>query len=468
MTNSTRKKQTPHKPRAPGKPTRRQGPKKREAAKRAAAKRAEGSDTTASPAARSPGSSEQPLSPDGNRGMCQVILDKPAAHPNIFRKRIREIRGTPQVGDWVAAYHTDNDNQQPELFGYGLYNSKSEIAIRLVRWSPELPDDSFWDSLLDRALELRTDTMKLDAVTNGYRVLHAEADGTPGLVVERYDDCLSAEVSSIAMAQRAQALVERLATKLGTQHWLIRPSPHLLSQEGFDFQRRASADWPSRIMIHEHGVAFQVHLDDDRKTEFLCDQRENRKKLSEMCHGKTVLDVCCSTGGFSVLAAKLGEAAEVTGVDFEAAPLEIAKRNAAINGVRAKFKQADPFAYMRDMLREGKQFEIVVLDPPKLIRSSRELEEGSRKHFDLNRLAMQLVKPGGMMLTCTRSGLLQEHDFTRIVRAAARAASRASEFNPNPEPRPMQILARSGAAVCHPVSANCPETEYLKAMWLRM
>jgi 23S rRNA (cytosine1962-C5)-methyltransferase len=123
---------------------------------------------------------------------------------------------------------------------------------------------------------------------------------------------------------------------------------------------------------------------------------------------------------------------------------------------------------MRDMLRLGKQFDVVVLDPPKLIRNRAELEEGTHKHFDLNRLAMQLVKPGGIMLTCSCAGLLPEAEFTRLVRSAARSAFRPTDFNPNPTPRHMQILAKSGAAACHPVSANCPETEYLKAMWLRL
>ncbi len=164
---------------------------------------------------------------------------------------------------------------------------------------------------------------------------------------------------------------------------------------------------------------------------------------------------------FSVQAARLGEAAEVTGIDLDENPLATAKQNAALNAVKIKFTQADAFAYMRDMLRSGKQYDVVVLDPPKLIRNRAEIEEGSRKHFDLNRLAMQIVKPGGLMLTCSCAGLLPDSEFTRIVRSACRSAFAES-------PRNMQIIGKAGAAACHPVSANCPETEYLKAMWLRL
>lgn len=408
--------------------------------------------------------------------MPTAILAKPTSHPNLFRKRIRHLQGSPAVGDWVRVFHdTDTTDepqvhgapQAPQLFAYGLYNPKSEIAVRLMRWSTDLPDEPFWDQLLDRAVSLRTQTLQLDAVSTGYRVVHAEADGFPGLAIDRYADCLSAEVFSIAMAPRVEQILEKLAPRLGTRHWLIQPGPHLQSQEGFKFPSRASAQLPSRVAIEEFGTKYEVHFDSGHKTGFFCDQRDNRHQLGRLCRGKSVLDVCCYTGGFSVMAAAQG-ASEVTGVDLDAAPLEIAKRNARINGAQAKFTQADAFAYMRDMLRGQRQFDIVVLDPPKLIRNRGEIDEGTRKHFDLNRLAMQLVKPGGLMLTCSCAGLLPASEFARLVKAAGRSAFRPSEFNPHAQPRAMQILAQAGAAACHPVSANCPETEYFKSLWLRL
>lgn len=409
-----------------------------------------------------------PLCPDPSASLAAVILPKPTNHPTIFRKRIRSIDGEPRAGEWVAVYHEATESGEPELFAYGLFNPKSEVAVRLVRWSNQMPDQNFWDGLIERAVELRTDALRLDAQTNAYRVIHAEADGFPGLVIDRYADCLSAEVFSIAMAPRVEAIVERVAQRLGTQHWLIQPSPHLESQEGFTLASRSSPDLPRQVIVSEQQTQYRVHFGTGHKTGFFCDQRDNRRQLAEFCQGRSVLDVCCYTGGFAVMAARAGGASDVTGIDLDEEPLKFAKQNAALNQVRVKFAQADAFAYMRDMLRSGKQYDVVVLDPPKLIRNRAELEDGTRKHYDLNRLAMQLVRPGGLMLTCSCAGLLHVDEFTRLVRSASRTAFLPSELNPHPVPRQMQILSRTGAAMCHPVSGNCPESEYLKAMWLRL
>lgn len=409
-----------------------------------------------------------PLVADPN-SLPHVVISRRSTHPTVYRKRLVSIEGSPKVGDWVVVSHTDTDYGRPERFAFGVYNPKSEVAIRLVSWSDDAPDENFWDRLLNRAVELRTETLRLPEVTNCFRVVHAEADGIPGIAIDRYGDCLSAEVFSAAMAPRVEEILQRLSQRLKTQHWLISASPFLLSQEGFDLANRSSPDLPAYVTVSEHGTLYRVHFGTGHKTGFFCDQRDNRLRLAELCRDRSVLDVCCYTGGFSIMASKRGGAREVIGVDLDEAPLVTAKQNANINQLRnVKFTQADAFAYMRDMLRLKRQFDIVVLDPPKLIRNRNELEEGTRKHFDLNRLAMQLVKPGGMMLTCSCAGLLQEADFVKLVRAAARSAFLPTEFNPEATPREVQILAKCGAASCHPVSANCPETEYLKSLWLRL
>ena len=225
--------------------------------------------------------------------------------------------------------------------------------------------------------------------------------------------------------------------------------------------------------MEEFGTRFKVRFEGGHKTGFFCDQRDNRHKLAQFCEGKSVLDICCYTGGFAIQAMKLGKAKEVIGVDLDEKPLEIAKQNANLNQVRARFVQSDAFNYMRDMINANRQFDVVVLDPPKLIRTRNEIEEGTRKHFDLNRLAMRLVKPGGVLLTCTCAGLLHEREFMNLLCSAARQSGR--EISPAQDgksarhaARPMQILAKSGAAACHPIGGNNPETEYLKAAWLTL
>ena len=421
--------------------------------------------------------------------MAEALVKRAILHPNIFRKRVLRVTGYPKPGDWVAVRAEDepanvntagNDQDRDrygsrqseprngnQIFAYGIYNDRSEVALRLYRWWGALPDDAFWDQLIDRAVELRRDVLKLDSVTNAYRVIHGESDGFPGLVVDRYADCLSAEVFSLGMYQRAPEILAKLAAKLGTQHWLIQPCPQFMQQEGYDAKNISSENLPAAVTVQEYGTKFKIHFGTGHKTGFFCDQRENRKILADLCGGKTVLDLCCYSGGFSIQAAKLGQAAEVTGVDLDQEPLALATKNANMNQVRVRFVQEDAFAFMRDMIRIKRQYDVVVLDPPKLIRTRIELEEGTHKHSDLNRLAMQLVKPGGVMLTCSCAGLLLEETFFNIVRSAAKATGFDENGVPYP-PRTVQIFSRHGAAADHPVVAHCPETEYLKSIWMRV
>ncbi len=412
--------------------------------------------------------SPQPLCPDPTKPLPAVFLKTPTPHQTIFQKRIDHVDPAARPGDWVAVYYGDR-----ELLGYGLFNPRSEIAVRMLRFGDALPDEAFWDELLAQAVALRQDTLNLDEVTNAYRVIHAESDGFPGLVVDRYGDVLSAEAFSLGMFQRAEQILARLAPRLGCKHTIVQTSPQSLPQEGFLADPITSEDFPRQVTIEEFGTRFRVRFEGGHKTGFFCDQRDNRKMLAQFCAGKTVLDLCCYTGGFAVQAKKLGNAAEVIGVDLDEEPLELARENANLNQVRCKFVQADAFAYMRDMLQIKRQFDVVVLDPPKLIRSRAELEEGTRKHFDLNRLAMQLVKPGGMLISCTCAGLLPNDEFARLLVSAARQAGplvtpATATTSARHAARNAQVLFKTGAAADHPVGVQCPETEYLHAVWMRL
>jgi 23S rRNA (cytosine1962-C5)-methyltransferase len=388
-------------------------------------------------------------------------------HPLIYRKRIARVEGA-KPGDLVAVYGPED-----ALLGYGLYNPRSEIGLRMLFSGGELPRETRWRQSLETAVSLRKDLLKLEDTTDACRLVHAEADGLSGLVVDRYGDVLSAEVFSLGMYQRAEAILAQLAALVGTQHTLVRTSPQFLSQEGYDPPPLLSPGLPEQVTIQEYGTRFRVRFAGGHKTGFFCDQRENRRRLAEFCRGRSVLDLCCYTGGFAIQAKKLGGAEEVTAVDLDEEPLRLAKENANLNQVRIRFVQSDVFLYIREMLQQGRQYDVVVLDPPKLIRSRTELEEGTRKHFDLNRLAMRLVRPGGLLLSCSCSGLLQEADFLHLLQSAsyqsgAMIQEATAERSARHASRPMQILARSGAAPDHPVAAGVPETEYLKAVWMRL
>lgn len=412
-------------------------------------------------------SEQRPLAVDPAGKIPAVFVRAATWHPLLYRKRIDRVEDA-RPGDLVAVYAPDD-----LLLGYGLYNPRSEIAVRMVFPGAGLPDEDRWRERLRAAVALRRELLRLDDVTDACRLVHAEGDALSGLVIDRYADVLSAEVFSLGMYQRAQAVLGELAAMLGTRHTLVRPSPQFLSQEGHDPPPLASPGLPEQVAIHEHGTRFRVRFAGGHKTGFFCDQRDNRKRLAEFCAGRTVLDLCCYTGGFAVQAKKLGNAAEVTGVDLDEEPLALARENANLNQVRVRFVQADAFQYMRDMLQQSRQYDVVVLDPPKLIRGRAELEEGTRKHFDLNRLAMRLVRPGGLLLSCSCSGLLQENEFLRLLAAASYQSGEVlseatAERSERRAARPMQILARTGAAADHPVAAGVPESEYLKAVWMRL
>jgi 23S rRNA (cytosine1962-C5)-methyltransferase len=395
------------------------------------------------------------------QSLCKVHLKTPTGHPIVYRKRIDGVEGNPRPGEYVAVLH------EGELQGFGIYNPRSELALRIVRWGAEPPDDAFWDQTLSQALSLRHDLLKIDETTNAYRLIHAEGDAVTGLVADKYDSVVSVEAFSMGMLQRAQAIGEKLCKLVGAKHLRIRPGPHMIAQEGYEGLDYSSEGCPAQVTITEHGVRYKVRFAGSHKTGFFCDQRDNRKRLTAFCKDKNVLDLCCYTGGFSVMAKKLGGAKTVTGVDLDREPLELAKENANLNQVRVDFAQNDAFAYMRDLIRQKRRFDVVVLDPPKLITNRRELEEGSAKHFDLNRLAFQLLAEGGVMLTCSCAGLLSDDEFTRIVLTAARKASYDRKLADPASPLRVQLFEKSGASPDHPTAANCPEASYLKAMWLR-
>lgn len=405
------------------------------------------------------------LAPEPSAPIPAVYLKNRFSGVNVFRKQIGRVEKA-QPGDLVAVYGDRN-----RLLGYGLYNSRSELALRMMWRGQDLPTEEDWQQRLQRAVDLRRDTLKVDGDSDAWRVIHAESDGLPGLVVDKLGDVLSAECFSLGMYRRATALLTRLAPLVGTKHTIVGTSPQFESQEGARPDDLRSDGCPNDVVIQEFGTRFRVRFSGGHKTGFFCDQRENRRRLADFCSGKSVLDLCCYTGGFAVQAKALGNAADVTGVDLDEAPLALAKENANLNQQRIKFVQSDAFNYMRDMLANDRQFDVVVLDPPKLIRSRSEIEAGTKKHFELNRLAMRLVKPGGMLLSCTCAGLLPEQEFIRLLASAAQQAGPVLQpardgRGARHAARTMQIIARTGAAADHPVISSCLETDYLNAAWI--
>lgn len=379
----------------------------------------------------------------------EVAIKSPTRQTAIFRKRIADVSQQARHGDVVRAVLTSG-----ETLGFGMFNPRAEAVLKMLTWQEQLPDAAWWGGQLDRALRLRSE-LKLERYSNASRLVHAEADGLPGIVIDLFDDVLSVETFSLGMFQRGEAIVRELLNRTSARHWMIRPGPNTLQHEGYIHEGFASPKAPQRLTIREHGLQFEVDFSTGHKTGFFCDQRSNRFMLRDFCAGKSVLDLCCYTGGFALNAAAAG-ASEVTAVDLDEQAIDTAKRNGRLNKSKIRFVHADAFAYMRDMQRNGKTFDVVVLDPPKLIIGRDEIEPGQRKYYDFNRLAASLVAPEGLLVTCSCSGLMQSEEFVRTVTAAV------------PFDRQPRMLARTGAAADHPVALNCSETEYLKCLWLRL
>jgi 23S rRNA (cytosine1962-C5)-methyltransferase len=395
---------------------------------------------------------DRPLEPAGE--LPTVSVRAQGNHPFVYRKMVVATVGSlrPADGDLVRVV---DRNQVP--LGFGLWNGRSQIALRLLSGGPAAPGLDFWRERIARAVALRRDVLGLDAITNAYRVVHAEGDGLSGLIVDRFDDVLSAEVFSLGMYQRIGPILGLLAESLGTKHFRAQVDERIALAEDFPGRPVASPELPDRVTIVENGVRFRVRFEGSQKTGFFCDQRENREALTRFCPDRSVLDVCCYGGAFGLYALIKGKARDVTCVDLNEKAIAMARDNANANQVRPSFVHADAFGYMRQMAQNGRSFGVLVLDPPKLIPGRLDIAAGKRKYFDLNVLAMGLVEPGGLLLTCSCSGLLSPEEFLILLRAAGRKAGREA-----------QGLAVTGAAADHPVGLQALEGAYLKAVWLRM
>lgn len=375
----------------------------------------------------------------------------PAVYPNMISAVSRDAA----AGDLI---HVMDKDGQP--FGTGFFNPRAKIPLRVLQHGAEPLTEADLDARLERAVLLRRDALKLDAVTNAYRVVFSDGDGLSGLTVDRYADTLSIEVTTLGVWKRLHRWLPKMRELLGTTQHVIQVDPEVAQIEGMRMADVPEIDdpAPATVRIQEHGIRYQVNFPDGHKTGFFCDQRDNRLRFGQLVAGKRVLDLCCYTGGFALAAKVIGKCEDVTAVDLDEKSIASARKNADINQVRLSLTQSDAFGWGRQMIANGEVWDAVVLDPPKFLFSrepeSEEAKKGRNKYYDLNAVALQLVKPGGLFITCSCSGLLSLEEFEEIV---CRAAHRNK--------RKLQILDRTGAGMDHPVMSNCPDGRYLKVIW---
>ena len=372
-------------------------------------------------------------------------------HPWIFQKMVEKPDPKPKPGTIV-----DIVDREGNFAGRGFYNGHSRISLRVLTMNPdEAVDEAFFARRIGAAIALRREQLKLDAVTDAYRLVHSEGDGLSGLVVDRFANTVVVEYFSAGMFKQRDLIKRVLLEHFPGADLYAFAEDHVQKQESFDCAIPTS---PPPTVIHEHGVQFHAAPGTKHKTGFFADQRDNRKYLASFCEGKRVLDLCCNSGGFGIYARTIGGADEVTGVDLDEEILEIAAKNAYLNKVKVRFVQADIFHWLRDAAaNRAKQFDVVVLDPAKMTRDREQVIPALKKYLDMNKLALGAVKPGGIFLTCSCTGLVSEEQFLDMLRRAAFYANRT-----------VQVLKVTGAGEDHPWQVHVPESRYLKAAFCRV
>lgn len=388
------------------------------------------------------------------RNRAKPVLQR---HPWVFSGAIERVEGDPENGD-IVDVHDFGGN----WLARGYVNQQSQIVVRLLTWQQgEEVDVAFWRRRLERAIAARR-ALAVDPGTTAYRLVHAESDYLPGLIVDRYGDWLVVQCLTLGVERWKDELTGLLADLVGGVRGICeRSDSDMREKEGLE-QRTGplrGEEPPGIVEILENAQRFLVDLCEGHKTGFYLDQRENRARLPGYCAGAEVLDAFAYTGGFSVYAAA-GGAAKITLVDGSAPSLELARRNLALNGLGGpdiEYIEGNVFNILRDCRAQNRRFDVTVLDPPKFAPSRRELDKASRAYKDVNMLAFQLLRPGGVLFTFSCSGAVTADLFRKIVFGAALDAGRDA-----------QIIGHLTQGADHPVALTFPEGAYLKGLICRV
>ncbi len=362
-------------------------------------------------------------------------------HPWVYRGA---LAGPAPAG--AAPVRVTAANGRP--LGTALPGGSGSLALRMVAFADERWDAAALRARLLAAAALRQ-RLELDA--DAYRVVHAEGDGLPGLVVDRYGDTFVCQPFAAAWEPLLPAVVETLTAQLGAAAVVRRGGDS--AGEATVLHGRAPA---GEVVIREGGVRFAVDVINGQKTGFFLDQRENRRRVAALARGASLLNLFSYSGGFAVTALAAG-ARRAVNVDASAAALELARRAYALNALPADdegFVAGDAFRIVRALGGAGERFGAVVVDPPAFVKRPADLEAGLRGYKDIHLHAMRLAEPGGWLLACSCSALVSEAEFGAMLAAAALDAGRE-----------LRVVDRRGAGPDHPVSRHCPEAAHLKA-WL--
>lgn len=372
-------------------------------------------------------------------------------HLWVFSNEIQAVEGEPVPGGLVAVRRSDE-----RLVGYGIYNPRSLIAVRLLsRKSVDL-DVRFLTGRLEAAAALR-ERIYPGAVS--YRLIHGESDGLPGLIIDRYGDAFGLQTLALGMDRLKDGICDALEAAFRPVVIVERNESALRSLEGLP--RRSGVlrgELPRLVEIREADLRFEVDLLHGHKTGFYFDQRENRIALRRFAAGARALDLYCNDGAFGLHLAK-AEAAEVLGLDSSGSAVERARHNASLNGLaeKCRFERADLPERLATLRDAGEVFDLIVADPPSLTRSRKNVAAAKRAYREINKAAMKVLSRGGILATASCSHHITDDAFLESVAAAANALSRT-----------VRLLEWRSQAPDHPVLPAMPETRYLKVAILQV
>lgn len=385
----------------------------------------------------------------------QTLLLKPGAekrilkgHRWIFSNEISSPLKDFSPGSWVEV-----QSARGSSLGSGYINPNSLITVRLVCPPGRDPDKDFFRSLLQSADRLRAEV--LYPKSQCYRMVFAESDGLPGLVVDRYGDVLVYQITTLGMAMMEDLIRELLIDMFQPRVLIFRNDSRLRLLEDLPLARGvAFGSAPKNVGIVLDGLEMLVDPLEGQKTGFYLDQRDNRAALQSWAGGKKVLDLFCYNGAWSLYAAK-GGAAEVIGVDQSQQAIELARKSAEMNGFDGvcRFVQQDSIQFLKETRRES--FDTIILDPPAFAKTKRVLPESLKGYIDINRRALLALKPGGLLVSCSCSYHVSDDLFHQVLLQAAQACTRR-----------LRILEARSQAKDHPVLLAMPETRYLKCLFL--
>lgn len=387
-----------------------------------------------------------------------------AKHP-IIRLKGREGRRVRLGAPWVFSNEIVMDQAAKALapgtlidlkaddgqnIGTGYFNPASLISVRLfTREAGVVIDAEFFTTALRRALRRR------EALYDApyYRLVHAEGDGLPGVVIDRFDDIVSVQVTTAGMETLTSELVAALDVAIAPRTVVLRNDTPSRTLEGLDpYVKAAKGEMPSRITVLENGARYFADLGGGQKTGWYYDQRDNRAFMAKLAQGKSVLDAYCYAGGFAIAAAK-GGASDVTGIDSSQTALALAEEAAAANQVKARFVKADVFDELDRLVAAKEKFGIVIADPPPFVKSRKDLEPGAKAYRKLARLAASVTAPEGFLLLASCSHNIPLERFAQeCAIGIARTGRNAS------------LIHQAGVSPDHPVHPMLPETAYLKAL----